>query len=95
MLYWKEYQGHKVDIHGKRKKYDNTIYTFDIETTSYLILNNKQIPALDYLKLSKQEQQECIFMSNMYIWMFSVNEKVYYGRTWSELKQLLLRIDFW
>lgn len=95
MEYWTEYQGHIPDIQGKRKKFDNTIYTFDIETTSYLILNNKQIPALDYLKLSKQEQQECIFMSNMYIWMFSVNEKVYYGRTWSELKQLLLRIEFW
>ena len=95
MEYWTEYQGHLPDIQGKRKKFDNTIYTFDIETTSYLILNNKQIPALDYLKLSKQEQQECIFMSNMYIWMFSVNEKVYYGRTWAELRQLLLRIEFW
>lgn len=95
MEYWTEYQGHIPDIQGKRKKFDNTVYTFDIETTSYLILNNKQIPALDYLKLSKQEQQECIFMSNMYIWMFSVNEEVYYGRTWEELKQLLLRIEFW
>ena len=95
MEYWTEYQGHLPDIQGKRKKFDNTIYTFDIETTSYLILNNKQIPALDYLKLSKQEQQECIFMSNMYIWMFSINEKVYYGRTWAELRQLLLRIEFW
>ena len=95
MEYWTEYQGHIPDIQGKRKKFDNTVYTFDIETTSYLILNNKQIPALDYLKLSKQEQQECIFMSNMYIWMFSVNEKVYYGRTWEELRQLLLRIEFW
>ena len=95
MEYWTEYQGHLPDIQGKRKKFDNTIYTFDIETTSYLILNNKQIPAIDYLKLSKQEQQECIFMSNMYIWMFSVNEKVYYGRTWEELRQLLLRIEFW
>ena len=78
MLYWKEYQGHKVDIQGKRKKYDNTIYTFDIETSSYLILNGKQIPAIDYLKLSKKEQENSIFMSNMYICMFGINDTVYY-----------------
>lgn len=95
MKYWKEYNGHCPDIRGKRNQYDNTIYTFDIETTSYLILDNKQIPAIEYLKLSKKEQEECIFMSNMYIWMFSINEQVYYGRTWDELKAFLLRIEYW
>lgn len=95
MKYWKEYNGHCPDIRGKRNQYDNTIYTFDIETTSYLILDNKQIPAIEYLKLSKKEQEECIFMSNMYIWMFSINEQVYYGRTWDELKAFMLRIEYW
>lgn len=95
MKYWTEYYGHIPDIRGKRKKFDNTIYTFDIETTSYLILNNKQIPTIDYLKLSKKEQEECIFMSNMYIWMFSINDIVYYGRTWHELRGFLCRIDNW
>ena len=95
MKYWKEYNGHCPDIRGKRNQYDNTIYTFDIETTSYLILDNKQIPAIEYLTLSKKEQEECIFMSNMYIWMFSINEQVYYGRTWDELKAFMLRIEYW
>ena len=95
MKYWKEYNGHCPNIKGKRNQYDNTIYTFDIETTSYLILDNKQIPAIEYLKLSKKEQEECIFMSNMYIWMFSINEQVYYGRTWDELKSFMLRIEYW
>ena len=36
MKKWIEYEGHLVDIKGQRKQYDNTIYTFDIETTSYL-----------------------------------------------------------
>lgn len=94
MIYWKDYEGHIPDIRGKRKKYDNTIYTFDIETTSYLILNDKMIPAVDYLKLSKAEQKECKFMSNMYIWMFSINENVYYGRTWRDLHNFLNRIEF-
>lgn len=95
MKFWKEYQGHKVDIKGKRKKYDNTIYTFDIETSSYLILNNKQLNALDYANLSKKDQEDCLFMSNMYIWMFGINDQVYYGRTWEELKIFMLRIESW
>ncbi len=95
MKYWNEYNGHVPEILGKRKFYDNTIYTFDIETTSFLILNNKMIPACDYLKLTKEEQEESLFMSNMYIWMFSINEQVYYGRTWSELRAFLLRIEYY
>ena len=45
MRYWKDYKGHDVDILGKTKKIDNTIYTFDIETTSYLILDGEVINA--------------------------------------------------
>lgn len=95
MKYWSEYYGHEVDIKGKRKKYDNTIYTFDIETTSFLILNNEQIPVTKYLQLSKKEQEECNFMSTMYIWMFGINNEVYYGRTWEELKGFLIRLENW
>ena len=95
MKYWSEYYGHEADIKGKRKKYDNTIYTFDIETTSFLILNNEQIPAVKYLQLSKKEQEECIFMSNMYIWMFGINDEIYYGRTWDEFKGFLIRLENW
>ena len=95
MLNWKEYTGHRVDIKGKRKKYDNTIYTFDIETSSYLILNGKTIPAYKYDELSKKDQEDVIFMSNMYIWMFGINDQVYYGRTWNELKAFMLRIENW
>ena len=37
MLYWNEYNGHKPDVHGRKNKFDNTIYSFDIETTSYIL----------------------------------------------------------
>lgn len=95
MRYWKEYVGHIPEIQGKRKKFDNTIYTFDIETTSFLILNNKQINSNDYLKLTDEERKESIPMSNMYIWTFSINEECYYGRTWEELEAFLIRIEMW
>ena len=86
MLYWTEYTGHLGDIQGKRKKVDNTIYTFDIETTSYFILHNKFYHAWQYENLSEEEKEQCEFRSCMYIWMFSINDRVYYGRNWEDFK---------
>lgn len=95
MLYWDKYWGHEPQLLGKRKIFDNTIYTFDIETTSFLILDGEQIPACEYLKLSEDKQKKCVFISNMYIWMFSINDTVYYGRTWDELRSFMFRIEHW
>ena len=93
MKHFTEYNGHVPIIIGQRKVIDNTIMTFDIETTSYLILDGKIIPASEYLKLTKEEQERTIYQSNMYIWMFSIGDQVYYGRTWSEFDSFLQRIE--
>ena len=93
MLYWNLYKGHKSDIKGKRKFYDNNIYTFDIETSSYIILDDKIYPAIHYDKLSDIEKKRCFKRSHMYIWMFGINDIVYYGRTWDELKLFLKKLD--
>ena len=50
MKYYKEFQYHFGDIVGERKKVDNTIYSLDIETSSYLILHGKILPAIKYLE---------------------------------------------
>ena len=92
MKYYTEYTGHKVTILGRKKKVDNTIYTFDIETTSYLILDNKIISARDYPKLDEVDQKRCTKQALMYIWQFSINDTVYYGRTWDEFKDFLDKI---
>ena len=89
MKYYKEYQKHVPIVVGKKNKFDNTIFTFDIETSSYVILNNQVIPANNYESLTKEEQQKSIKQSNMYIWQFSINDIVYYGRTWEEFKEFL------
>lgn len=94
MIYWLNYEGHITDIKGKRNCYDNTIYTFDIETTSYIILNGKQLNTKKYLKLSDKEKEECKFYSTMYIWQFGINDKIYYGRTWEEFKNFLIRLEY-
>lgn len=93
MLYYLNYIKHDPDIRGKNKKIDNTVYTFDIETTSFLILNNKILKTTEYLKLSKEDREACEYRACMYIWMLGINEQVYYGRTWDELKEFLSMID--
>lgn len=94
MKHFLEYNGHVPIIIGQRKMLDNTIMTFDIETTSYLILDGKQILASEYLKLTKDEQDRCIYQANMYIWMFSIGDEVYYGRTWEEFDSFLYRMEY-
>ena len=82
-------------LYGDRKKVDNTIYTFDIETTSYLILDGKVIPAIKYLELTEEEQIRSEYRSFMYIWQFGINDTIYYGRTWEELRAFLIRLDYY
>ena len=90
LIRWDKYISHIVDKKNKKDEvFDNTIYTFDIETTSYIILDGKQYETEIYLSFTEEEKERCIFMSTMYIWMFSINELVYYGRTWEEFIQFL------
>ena len=93
MLYYKEYKGHESKIIGKRKKIDNTIYTFDIETTSYYLLNNKVYAGITYNNLNEDQKEEAIPQSCMYIWMFGINDKVYYGRTWDEFVEFIEELE--
>lgn len=95
MKYWIDYEGHDYKLIGQRKPHDSTIYTFDIETTSYIILYGKQLSPDKYLKLSEKERQDCIFQSTMYIWMCGVNNEVYYGRTWKDFRLFLDRLEFY
>lgn len=93
MKYWKEYDYHHYSVTGTRKRCDDTIYTFDIETTSYIIYKGEIYETSKYQELDKKEQEQCEFASNMYIWMMSINEDVYYGRTWEEFHQFIAKID--
>ena len=43
--------------------------------------------------LSEKEQHDCLKQSCMYIWMFSINDIVYYGRTWEEFREFLKMLD--
>lgn len=93
MLYYKEFKPYTINIVGKRKKYDNNIYTFDIETTSYLLYNGEVKPVSFYDDLNEKERELVEPRSTMYIWQFGINDTVYYGRTWKEFKEFLKMLD--
>ena len=93
MKNYKYYKGHKFEVKGSKKLYDTTIYTLDIETSSYIILDGEVLPAIEYENLSKKEQERSIKQSCMYIWQFSINDEVYYGRTWDELIEFLEKLN--
>ena len=47
------------------------------------------------MEFTDEEKERSIFQGTMYIWMFGINDKVYYGRTYKELYNFLNRIEFY
>lgn len=93
MIWWKEYKNHECEIVGKKRKYDNTIYTFDIETTSFFTVGDTIMQGEDYLKIDDYTKDYCEYYSTMYIWQFGINDKVYYGRTEEDLINFLEQLE--
>ena len=75
-------------ISSSRMKFpvSDDIYTLDIETTSLFYLDNKW-QCFDYSR-PPEDYKEIPKASVPYIWQFSINEKVYYGREFYELEDV-------
>lgn len=71
----------------KKDTYDN-IFCFDTETTSAFITPEGAVIPYDYGK-SEEYYTKCEKIGWMYIWMFSVDDHVFYGRTWDDLKAFI------
>lgn len=89
MEYYKtaDYDFTSIPVFKGKKVYDDNIYSFDIETTSiynqagmFELFNEKNEPSY-YTDTEK--------LGFMYIWQFSINDHVYYGRTWDEFMEFL------
>ena len=93
MIYYKYFEKYEIKLSGTRKRVDQNIYSFDIETTSFIELGGKYHEGLYYDKLTEDEKKLSIPHSTMYIWMFSINDTVYYGRTWNQFKEFIKMLD--
>lgn len=75
----------------QRKIFSDTIYTFDIETTSLFDYDghwdvfNYDLPKDYYIGVDK--------IAIPYIWQFGVEDKVYYGRDFMDFEKVLLKIS--
>lgn len=83
----------KLEVQPMKKRkilYDSNVYTFDIETTSLFIENGRPI-MFDYKNPDKFADLEKIAIC--YIWQFSVNNEVFYGRHLDGFVELLGELD--
>lgn len=88
MKSYKKFKGIKPKFSSEKARIDENIYTFDIETTSFFVINGINYPSTEYLKFSEKERQNSA-RTTMYVWQFGINDTVYYGRTWEEFKEFI------
>ena len=73
--------------------YDQTIYTFDIETSAGYIFPGSDIALpFDYSK-SPEEYQQAVKVGLCYEWQFGIGSDYYYGRELKEFLQVLKVMD--
>ena len=75
----------------KGKKYSDTIYTLDIEVSSAFCLDNVWQP-FNY-KRPPKDYEDIQKVAIPYIYMFGVNDSVYYGREFKQLECCFLKIS--
>lgn len=76
---------------NKHGFFSNTIYTFDCETVSLFDING-QLKPFDYKKTPDFYRNK-LKVSYPYIYMFSVNDKVYYSRDFMSFSKILKYIS--
>ena len=81
---------HNQPVFSAGRYYDNNIYTFDIETTS-IFERDGEVFLFDYSK-KPDYYKDCEKCGFMYIWQFSINSDVVYGRTWEQFSEFLLAL---
>lgn len=97
MKNWRDYMRHHKKVYTQKTKngttkHNDTIYTFDIETTSCVLLDAKLYEAEYYDNLTDEERMRAECFGFMYIWMFGINDEVYYGRTWREFELFIAKV---
>lgn len=92
MRSWLCFEKFDYNVIGKQNKYIDTIFTFDIETTSIYILDGKIYPAIAYKDLSNKQKEACKPYGFMYIWQLGINDMVYFRENLGRAKRFFKNI---
>jgi hypothetical protein len=98
MEYWKCLKDDETELYNKRGNkwrknavYSDAIYTFDIEVSNLFNLGGEWTI---FDKSKPKEYYRTVDMIGLpYIWMFGINDRVYYGREFSEFEDLMKQIS--
>lgn len=83
----------ETDIYTiKKNSCSNTVYTFDTESTSVFSKDGIQWGVFDYDK-PPVYYNDMLKQSVCYLWIFGVNDTVYYGRYIEEFEEVLKQIS--
>ena len=69
-----------------KKYYSDDIYTFDIETSSMFYIDNHWMP---FYYIDGMDYDDIPKAGVPYIWMFGINEDIYYGREFYDFQKML------
>lgn len=83
MIPWRQYQNRTIT--------SDTILCLDIEVSSFWIHNNNLI-RWDKNLSDEFYNSECDKGSCVYIWMFGIEDTIYYGREWNEFPEFLAMV---
>lgn len=86
MIHWKQYNFRFMN--------EDTIYTFDTETSSYWVKPDGSVTAYDPSISNDEYNNDLKAGAVVYIWMIGINDTVIYGRELDELPEALKQIVY-
>lgn len=89
-----EFRNHYFKKKNRADIVNDDIMCFDIETSSGFL--HKDSDTLEpYLGKSKKYYEDCKKFSICYVWQFSVNDNVFWGRTLEDFKDFLQELEYY
>lgn len=89
-----EFQNHYFKKKNRADIVNDDIMCFDIETSSGFL--HKDSDTLEpYLGKSKKYYEDCKKFAICYVWQFSINDNVFWGRTLEDFKDFLQELEYY
>lgn len=89
-----EFQTHYFKKKNRADVVNDDIMCFDIETSSGFL--HKDSDTLEpYLGKSKKYYEDCKKFAICYVWQFSINDNIFWGRTLEDFKDFLQELEYY